>query len=427
MARHAQNTSFLKDGAVLLYQRNDIAKPVWQCRIKFADQPYIRQSLKTQNRADAIRKAEKLYDDLRYRMERGMPISSPQFPHVVDVYLEWLEDEVEQETDDAKAKRLSKKLIDHRKFTKYAREFFETLRVDQITDADIDRYREWRKTYFTRGPGSKSKTIEYVRNGRTIRAPRPKSGVPALSTLASEDVVLRSIFERARKLGWVNGDQIPVIKSQRSQSNRRPAFEEWEMKRLLAIAEQRVEDAPNDRVRFQRGMLWDFCSLLANTGMRPFEAMKLEGRHISTFKTPDGKHATKMFVSGKNKERTLVGRDDTTHQVYAIMERLTLHRYQDGGFIEDEDGPLFVDPDDKPVKSFKKGLKALLDAAGLRKDDRGMERDAYSFRHYYATQRLLKGISVYTLAENMGTSVAMIEKHYGHVRPELAADELTRE
>ena len=54
------------------------------------------------------------------------------------------------------------------------------------------------------------------------------------------------------------------------------------------------------------------------------------------------------------------------------------------------------------------------------------DRDAYSFRHSYATQRLLTGISVYTLAENMGTSVAMIEKHYGHVRPELAADELTR-
>ncbi len=44
-----------------------------------------------------------------------------------------------------------------------------------------------------------------------------------------------------------------------------------------------------------------------------------------------------------------------------------------------------------------------------------------------ATQRLLKGISVYTLAENMGTSVAMIEKHYGHLKPEMAADELTKE
>ena len=89
-------------------------------------------------------------------------------------------------------------------------------------------------------------------------------------------------------------------------------------------------------------------------------------------------------------------------------------------------GPVFVMPDGLPIKSFKKGLRALLDAAGLRRDDRGVDRDAYSFRHYYATQCLLTGISVYTLAENMGTSVAMIEKHYGHVRPELAADELTR-
>ncbi len=84
-------------------------------------------------------------------------------------------------------------------------------------------------------------------------------------------------------------------------------------------------------------------------------------------------------------------------------------------------------PDEKPIKSFKKGLRALLDAANLRRDDRGVERDAYSFRHYYATQRLLAGISVYTLAENMGTSVAMIEKHYGHLKPELAADELIKE
>ena len=40
---------------------------------------------------------------------------------------------------------------------------------------------------------------------------------------------------------------------------------------------------------------------------------------------------------------------------------------------------------------------------------------------------MVRGISVYTLAENMGTSVAMIEKYYGHVRPERAADELTKE
>ena len=36
-------------------------------------------------------------------------------------------------------------------------------------------------------------------------------------------------------------------------------------------------------------------------------------------------------------------------------------------------------------------------------------------------------LAIDTLAENMGTSVAMIEKHYGHLKPELAADELIKE
>ena len=47
-------------------------------------------------------------------------------------------------------------------------------------------------------------------------------------------------------------------------------------------------------------------------------------------------------------------------------------------------------------------------------------------RHYYATERLLSGVSIYTLAENMGTSVGVIQQHYGHLRPEMAANELTK-
>jgi site-specific recombinase XerD len=37
----------------------------------------------------------------------------------------------------------------------------------------------------------------------------------------------------------------------------------------------------------------------------------------------------------------------------------------------------------------------------------------YSLRHTYASQALLNGMNVQLLAENMGTSVAMIERHYG--------------
>jgi hypothetical protein len=45
----------------------------------------------------------------------------------------------------------------------------------------------------------------------------------------------------------------------------------------------------------------------------------------------------------------------------------------------------------------------------------GKERSLYSLRHYYATQRLLEGIPIHDLSQQMGTSVLMITKHYSHL------------
>jgi integrase len=42
--------------------------------------------------------------------------------------------------------------------------------------------------------------------------------------------------------------------------------------------------------------------------------------------------------------------------------------------------------------------------------------------HEYATLRLQEGVDVYFLAEQMGTSVHMIEEHYGHVNTIKHAD-----
>lgn len=53
-------------------------------------------------------------------------------------------------------------------------------------------------------------------------------------------------------------------------------------------------------------------------------------------------------------------------------------------------------------------------------------RPPYSLRHYYATQRLLEGVSVYDLAKNMGTSVKQIEKHYGHILSTKKTEELVQ-
>ena len=64
--------------------------------------------------------------------------------------------------------------------------------------------------------------------------------------------------------------------------------------------------------------------------------------------------------------------------------------------------------------------------AGVEFDGVGKKHTIYSLRHTYATMRLTEGVSVYALARNMGTSVAMIELFYGQTRTPDQAAELTK-
>jgi integrase len=50
-----------------------------------------------------------------------------------------------------------------------------------------------------------------------------------------------------------------------------------------------------------------------------------------------------------------------------------------------------------------------LEAAGIE------QRGPYALRHTFATEALAAGVSTWQLARVMGTSVAMIDRHYGHL------------
>jgi integrase len=78
------------------------------------------------------------------------------------------------------------------------------------------------------------------------------------------------------------------------------------------------------------------------------------------------------------------------------------------------------------VGSFKKSFISLLQSAGVEIDENGDKRTIYSLRHTYATFRLQEGVHQFVLAKNMGTSVAMLEKHYGHTSNVSSAAELTK-
>jgi integrase len=69
-------------------------------------------------------------------------------------------------------------------------------------------------------------------------------------------------------------------------------------------------------------------------------------------------------------------------------------------------------------------IEDLLKESGLLMSSSGSRRSTYCFRHTYATFRLTEGVDVYFLAKQMGTSVKMIEDHYGHITPVKNADRI---
>jgi site-specific recombinase XerD len=73
-------------------------------------------------------------------------------------------------------------------------------------------------------------------------------------------------------------------------------------------------------------------------------------------------------------------------------------------------------------------LKDVLEKSGMRerleKDNRNIT--LYSGRHYYATARLMKGVDIYHLSLNLGTSVIYLEQTYSHLTTLMVSDEITK-
>ena len=91
------------------------------------------------------------------------------------------------------------------------------------------------------------------------------------------------------------------------------------------------------------------------------------------------------------------------------------------------DLPVFRLPDGTANQNLRQTFKRLMIDTGLLTCSRtGQNRTLYSFRHTYATFALLNdGMDIHTLAIQMGTSIAMIERHYSHLTPRLRKEMLT--
>jgi integrase len=418
-----ENKHVFRDGAITLYTRN--GQPTYHCRLKIdGHKGYVVKSTKKTELVEAARIANDLYDDLRYKVRHGLEVKPHNFE---SMWKRWL-------------KSNRNLLSDHRiryfegTANRYFLPYFGSMSLEQLSDANVAGYWEWRLNYWT-SPDGQAKIGSAQKTRSTDKRPyKQKLGnvakVPSQKTLQMEQSALRQILRWANNLGMMN--RMPTIKAPRIHRNigvsRRPAFEldEWQVlyRYLRDWVEESYDPAkpdkrPNSMHKWQRQLIRAYILFMGNSGLRPNEARQLRWRDVEYFKGSDGETRLVLHIAPTTKtgSRECVPLENAKK----YLERIKVQSNH-----TKPDDLIFCDRDGNPIENFGKTFKKILIDTGLLKDRHGKDRTIYSLRHTYATFRLLYGdADVQLLAQNMGTSPAQIYSHYRHITVRQKAKDLS--
>jgi integrase len=411
----------LKDG-LIIFRRGDVKHRKWYCRIKLpnADR-YKTVCLKTTD-IDAAK--ERAFDedaDLRFRIKHDVPIFNRPFSAVAKDFL--AEQKVRVKIGDITAKRLE--TMDSAIYCQL-NTYVGSVQINQLGKDRWTGYPTWRRL-----DALERKAVEDERQARLrdaeqandkrelarLRAAAPRdrkgrirlpTGVVSDASIRTEMSIFRAIMTYAAGKKLINESQVfdgrlPLAKVRREE------FTPEEYRRLHTFARKWVKAAPHERSRWARTVAYNFVLIMCNTGMRPPEAKNLRWRDVA-FRTDDqGRAFVVLHVRGKDKFRDLVAASN----VATYLERV-----RETSAATGPDDAVFTTENGEPASTLYESLiESLLEKSELRVSSSGKLRSTYCFRHTYATFRLTEGVDVYFLAKQMGTSVKMIEDHYGHITP----------
>ncbi|WP_379553550.1 tyrosine-type recombinase/integrase [Qipengyuania sp. DGS5-3] len=381
-----------KDGAIYLFIREDYKKKTWMCRIKVPNRKgYVYRSTRTTDEHEAYKFADDLYHDELVKSLSGPKQQGERIGKAIDEYVQRFE---------SKRSMLSihyKLLLIER-----CRSFLEKKTFDQLDTRLISQLYEELSKNSTKGSLSEN----------------------SIRRIQSD---LRHFLNWCVEAGFL--DELPKLPKIKTQPSRRPHFDSNTWRRLVRHFREFVK-VTNRKTLRDRSMLRDYVLILGNTGIRVGEAHGLKWRDVrEELGDEQGKSIIVLTVRGKTGIREVVARNT---DVKKYLKRIFDLRVAELSNLKGEntepalDNYIFCHPDGSPIKSFKKSFNSLIKSAGVERDTFGDKRTVYSLRHTYATFRLQEGTNHYALAQNMGTSVSMLEKHYGHTTNVSAASELTK-
>ena len=367
-------THDLMGGKLHVYKREN--SRLWQCSTYLAGKNR-RVSTKEESLAQAKDFAEDWYLELRGKHRRGEVRDEKSFKEAAQQYLR----EYTTITEGERSPRYVEN--NKRRLENYLIPFFGNYGLSEVTSGLVQEYRVARRESSISG--------------------RP----PARSTMHQEIVVLRQVLKTAIRHGWVQ--HLPDLSMPYRAAGKvvhRAWFSPEEYKQLYEATRRRARNSQGKRWQWACEQLHDYVLFMANTGVRPDEAKRLEHRDVSIVDDDAfGERILEIEVRGKRG----VGYCKSTSGAVRPYQRLVARN-----------NPASMDllfP-----MNHRELFNAILGEEGLKFDREGNRRTAYSLRHTYICLRLLEGADIYQIAKNCRTSVEMIEKFYAaHIKTNLDA------
>ncbi len=393
MPQKSEQTVHILEGKATLFKRP--LTPCWHVRYKVHGK-WERSTTKCDELADAKQRAVDLVTEAWFKERHGMPVVNKRFKSVARLAIRRM----------AELEKSGRGKSTYKTYTQVINNYLIPLlgnhNVDRIDNAVLAQFERQRFEILGR--------------------------VPSASVINNHNSALNRVFDEAIERGYMTKFQLPLLRNDGVKSQRRPDFRLEDYTQLYKGMRTWVREARQGNETLLRNILRSYVLVLANTGIRAgTEGMNLQWQHVEFFEQ-DARKYLMLHVRGKTGKREVIAR----HNTVRYLDRLRkLNPAWAAGTFEEflqrrlPDYVFRVDDRDMTT-AFGRMFARLLEKLDLLHDTRnGKQRTMYSLRHYYATMALqLNRLTVYKLAKHLGTSVAMIEQHYGHVELRKMAHEI---
>ena len=368
------------------------------------------QSLRTTNRIEALAKAEQLYREQKDALRRGVKLTSIDTHELIRLY----QTERRQTITD----------VPHQGITF---DSFNTL---------VKHLKHWET--FVQSQGLKNRKIEDIPTevGKKFgiwlkEQPKdrydstPRSNETINHTIAAVKKMYRDIAIDEKYITQAEMPLFKYLKVSRDTKPKRDILERDEFTELRTwMRDKWCREKGIDEVeRIKRYVYGLYLTIQYYGGFRNKEILGIRWGDIKTIKKSSKLELRvnrSIFIPAWN-SKTGVSRECVA-PVAIQFERIKDH-YKKLGITEfGKDDFVFINlaktkrgkniPYEQPA--MERRLKAVIEGSGLKQklDDTGRHLTQYSARHYAAVDALLRNVSVYDVAMNLGTSVHYIEKTY---------------